>query len=254
MASPTDARPARSKARPQPDEVPVATEYDHTSEAKSVDRLAADLDLINTLAFQGFSGPDYEYFAGELAKYGMAVIGGWLRRRVIFRRAEERGLGGLPTPPTGAFDDPDTIAELTNETVAKALFHFRRDVLLRGKWDSTRGASIRTYFIGQCLLRFANVYREWWKKEARHGSIVDHHDAVIISDSRIDGPEQTAITRLDIRNGLEHATNDSVRVALIMIAADLPQQEIAEHLGVTKKTVERMVAYHHERMRKKGIA
>jgi hypothetical protein len=184
----------------------------------------------------------------------VAVIGGWLRRRVIFTRAQERGFGGLPTPPAGALDDPETIAELTNETVAKALFHFRRDVLLRGRWDSTRGASIRTYFIGQCLLRFANVYREWWRKEARHGPVVDHYDAVEMADARIDGPEQTAIIRSDIRNGLEQATNDKVRAALIMTAADLPQEEIADRLGVTEKSVERMVAYHRERMRKKGIA
>jgi hypothetical protein len=254
MASPTDARRARLDARLQPSELPLAAEYDQTKEAKSIDRLAADLDLINTLALRGFSGPDYDYFAGELAKYGMAVIGGWLRRGLIFRRAEERGLGGLPRPPAAALDDPETIAELTNETVAKALFHFRCDVLLRGRWDSTRGASIRTYFIGQCLLRFANVYREWWRKEARHGPVVDHYDAVKMADGRIDGPEQTAIIRSDIRNGLEQATNEKVRAALIMVAADLPHEEIADRLGVTEKSVERMVAYHRERMRKKGFA
>lgn len=254
MASPTDAHPARLDAWLQLADVSLASEYDHTSEAKSVDRLAADLDLINALALRGFCGPDYDYFAGELAKYGMAVIGGWLHRRVIFKKVQERGFGGLPTPPVGALDDPEIIAELTNETVAKALFHFRRDVLLRRRWDSTRGASIRTYFVGQCLLRFANIYREWWRKEARHGPIVDHYDAVNMADSRIDGPEWTAIARSDIRSGLERATNNYVRAALVMIAADLPQQVIADHLGVTKKTVERMVAYHHERMRKRGIA
>ncbi len=254
MASQTDTRQARLEVWPQPGDTSLAAEYDHTSEARSVDRLAADLDLINTLALRGFSGPDYEYFAGELAKYGMAVIGGWLRRRVIFKRVKERGLGGLPTPPAEALDDNEIISELTNETVAKALFHFRRDVLLHGKWDATRGASIRTYFIGQCLLRFANVYREWWRKEARHGPVVDHNAAVNIADRRIEGPEQTAIARSEISSGLERATNDKVRAALVMIAADMPQQAIADQLGVTEKTVERMVAYHHQRMRKREIA
>jgi hypothetical protein len=28
-----------------------------------------------------------------------------------------------------------------------------------GKWDHTRGASLRTFFIGQCLFQLANVYR-----------------------------------------------------------------------------------------------
>jgi hypothetical protein len=194
MASPSDARPTALDASLQPDgpdaeKSSVAswiTEYDHTSEAQSVDRLAADLDLINTLAMRGFEGRDYDYFAGELAKYGIAVIGGWLRSRAIFQRVRSRGYGGLPPPPAGALDDPEAVAELTNETVAKALFHFRRDVQLRMRWDSTRGASIRTYFIGQCLIRFANIYREWLRHEATWAPIVDHHEALLLEDSRIE--------------------------------------------------------------------
>jgi hypothetical protein len=87
-----------------------------------------------------------------------------MRRRLIFQRVRERGYGGLPDPPDGAHDDPDTVAELAQETVAKALRHFHDDVLVPGKWDSRRGATLRTYFIGQCLIRFANIYRRWWRR------------------------------------------------------------------------------------------
>jgi len=262
MARPPDARPVVSGALLQPDEEEDGRssltawigESNHTSEARFFDRLAADLDLINTLAMRGFEGRDYDYFAGELAKYGMAVIGSWLRRGVIFQRVRERGYGGLPAPPAGALDDPETVDELTNETVAKALFHFRQDVLLRRRWDATRGAAIRTYFIGQCLIRFANIYRVWWRREARRGPVVDHHEALQLADSRIDGPEQIAVARLRILQGLEQATNDNVRAALVLIAADMPQREIADRLGITEKTVERMVSYHRKRMKVQGIA
>jgi len=63
-----------------------------------------------------------------------------------------------------------------------------------------------------------------------------------------------AVTRLRILQGLEQATNDNVRAALILTAADIPQREIADHLGITEKTVERMVAYHRQRMKGQGIA
>jgi hypothetical protein len=66
-----------------------------------------------------------------LARYGLAVISGWLRRGLIFARMKERGLGALTPPPLDAFTDRDTVDELANETVAKALYHFRNDVLLR---------------------------------------------------------------------------------------------------------------------------
>lgn len=45
--------------------------------------------------------------------------------------------------------------------VAEAIAAFRKDVLIPGTWDPSKGASLRTYFIGNCKLRFANVYRRW---------------------------------------------------------------------------------------------
>lgn len=139
-------------------------EPEHRNAADRLDRLAADYELITGLAWGKFEGADYQYFANELAKYGLAVMRGWMRRRLILARCRERGFGGLPEPPLDAFDDPDVLDELANETVAKALHHFREDVLLAGKWDHHRGASLRTYFIGQCLIRFANIYRQCWPR------------------------------------------------------------------------------------------
>jgi hypothetical protein len=89
---------------------------------------------------------------------------------MIFERCRSKGFGGLPT-----FDRPftdDEVAELANETVAKALAHFRRDVLMKGKWDHRRGATLRTYFIGQCLIRFPNIYRRWWAGENRNRGLL----------------------------------------------------------------------------------
>jgi len=46
--------------------------------------------------------------------------------------------------------EPDEVEELTYETVSKALFHFRRDVLMKHAWDYRKGATLRTFFVGQC--------------------------------------------------------------------------------------------------------
>jgi hypothetical protein len=35
----------------------------------------------NELALEGFAGNNWWKFETEIAKYGMAVIGGWMRRR-----------------------------------------------------------------------------------------------------------------------------------------------------------------------------
>jgi hypothetical protein len=72
------------------DAVPVEwlTDADHHILADNVDRLAADDELIQMLAFGGFDGKEWEYFSTELARYGMAVIGGWMRRGMIFSKCK----------------------------------------------------------------------------------------------------------------------------------------------------------------------
>jgi hypothetical protein len=188
------------------DNVPLEwlDEPDHAVAADRVDRLAADFDLVTGLAWRQFAGSDYEVFETELARYGIAVLAGWLRRRLIFQRVRERGYGGLPDPPEGALDDPDTIAELAHETVAKALRHFHDDVLVPGKWDYRRGATLRTYFIGQCLIRFANVYRRWWVHEQRHCHVfpMDPYDTHRLADHSFDGPEALSVLQDDVARAL----------------------------------------------------
>src|SRR5688500_18940424 len=63
-------------------------EYDRSEAAKRLDRLAADQDLIITLALQNYEGPDYNIFETELSKYGIDVIIGWLRRASSSRSVE----------------------------------------------------------------------------------------------------------------------------------------------------------------------
>src|SRR5258708_5892844 len=46
--------------------------------AESLARRGKDLEKLNSLALQSFSGPTYEIFAGELAAYGYPVLLAWL--------------------------------------------------------------------------------------------------------------------------------------------------------------------------------
>ena len=118
---------------------PVPAEWlerpDLVEQAERLDRLAADFDLVTTLSLAGFEGGDWDYFEQELAKYGIAVMSGGLRSGLIFSRYAARGFGGLPEM-TRDFE-PDEVEELTYETVSKALFHFRRDVLMKHAWDAS---------------------------------------------------------------------------------------------------------------------
>jgi DNA-directed RNA polymerase specialized sigma24 family protein len=228
-------------------------EPDHLTLADHVDRLAGDFELVTLLAFAGYAGRDWDYFATELAKYGMAVIGGWMRRGMIFDRCQMRGYGGLPALSRPFTDDE--VEELCNETVAKALVHFREDVLMKHRWDHRKGATLRTFFIGQCLIRFANIYRRWWANESRNTcALTDQLDLLETSRSHVEGPESQALDRAVVNDAMASIKDPRVRAAMILIAGGRSQAEIAAELAISEKTVERMLANERIRLRRRQVA
>jgi DNA-directed RNA polymerase specialized sigma24 family protein len=117
-------------------------------------RLEADKELVLRLALLGFAGREWDAFVRVLAEYGIQVFRSWLRSGKVFTECRHSG-------PRRRFRHDDEIDEIIGEVVAEAIVAFRKDVLIRGAWDPSKGASLRTFFIGNCKLRFANVYRRW---------------------------------------------------------------------------------------------
>lgn len=212
-----------------------------------VDRLAGDVEVVTLLALSNYEGERWDVFATELAKYGMAVIGGWMFTGLIYQKCREKnfGLAELGRPFTN-----EEIEELKGETVAKALFHFRRDVLMKNKWDSAKGASLRTYFVGQCILRFANIYRDFRREEmaARSASRADDHELLNdLAGIRKSDFQIAAAHRDEIERALADVKDPRVRQAMLMTAIDKPQAEIAQLLRVSEKAVERMLSNERKR-------
>lgn len=229
-------------------------EYDD-ERAQQIDRLAADVDLHMRLALQEFKGKEYEEFRRELARYGLDVMTGWLRSGKIFARMKDRGYGLTPVDPD-LFDHEDQ-DELARETVAKALWHFHHDVLLRRQWDAGKGARLTTYFVGQCLIRFANIYRDWRRQEMRTRDLLEPHEAIEMNEPEprtTDDPQWLAVARLQIRRGTRGIQDPRLRPVLERIVAGARHSDIAEELGISVKTIERMLANHRHRIESLGIA
>lgn len=85
------------------------------------------------------------------------------------------GYGGLRQCPESWLDD-DTIVELAGETVAAALRYFKFKVLMANKWNAAKGASLATFFVGQCKRQFANVYDRWFT-DRRNNQLVPDEEA-----------------------------------------------------------------------------
>jgi RNA polymerase sigma factor (sigma-70 family) len=219
---------------------------DEETTAAHLDRLLADAKLINHLQWSKFQGPEYDRFAEELARYGMAVLTSWMYKHTIFERVRARGFGALPPLPASGWDsdDRDGLAHLT---VAVALRKFREQVLLRHKWDHTKGATLKTFFIGQCLIRFANHYREWHSevsKHERHRGPDELDPDTVIDRSNV---EHHVVRRDELDRALAALPARSQH-ALVLYAEGHPQDEIAARLGISLKAFESILSRHRQRL------
>jgi hypothetical protein len=150
--------PTEHGAVPRP--VPRVWLDPHVVDAARLDRLLADRDLVERLAAAGYVGREWDYVAAELIKYGYAVLIAWMRSGVIWRRLADKNIAGLPAPPPWEWNE-ETWNDLAGATLVIAVEKFRDTVLASGRWKPDGGASLKTFFIGQCLFRFPNPYRSW---------------------------------------------------------------------------------------------
>jgi hypothetical protein len=133
-------------------------------------RREEDQELIAKLAKSNFEGPAQEQFEAELAAYGYPIMMAWTRTGEIVRKSARNGRP-LIIPGDGLGWSREDRSELSAETVARAVDFFREKVLRAGAWDHTRGATIKTYFVGACLFQFPNVYQLWQAERRRWDSV-----------------------------------------------------------------------------------
>lgn len=218
----------------------------------AVDRLTGDVEVLTDLALVGFKGELWERFADALARYGYAVIWNWTVRGLIFGHCKKKGFGGLPSLERPITEDE--AEELAWATVAEALRHFRTDVLMKRKWDPRKGASLRTYFIGQCLMRFSNVYRAWYGSELQQlRKELALIDDLALGDGDVGAPDKQVIAGILSSEAMATIADPRVRKTMHMLALGFKQAEVAKEMGISVKAVERMIANERGRLRKRGV-
>jgi len=208
--------------------------------AEQLARLEGDRALVNDLVESNFEGKKYVRFANELAKYGLAVIRGWIRRDLILAKVATRGFGQLEAPllRERLIDDAD---DLANETVVRALIVFRDKVLIPGVWDPRKGASLRTFFIGQCLKQFPNVYRSWHADQVRN--FAEYSGLNVFEEGpatrRPPEPGEALEKQEEIRTLFGCVSDERVKNAFYLNAIHgFSYAEVATKLDMTEKAVE----------------
>lgn len=151
-------------------------EFEDEGSARKLQRLV-EQEIILELQLQGFdtSTPEWQVFANALAEYGYAVFKGWLISGVVYEMAAQhgggRGVFGLEKIPEGLRLWPDDAHAVATDLVIRSIAVFRERTLMNPRpdkrWRPDGGASIKTFFVGRCLMELPDTYRRWARQENR---------------------------------------------------------------------------------------
>lgn len=114
-----------------------------------------------------------------LVGYGTPILHSWIAGGEIFQRCARIG---RPLRPTSAerrvlARDPDAVTELAAESLARGFFYLRDNASAgTRRWDADREASLRTYFVGGCVLQFPAVFRRWQSARRNAPLVESYHD------------------------------------------------------------------------------
>jgi hypothetical protein len=209
----------------------------------NAERRLADRDLVAGLAAAGFAGPAFEITVNEFAAYGVATLMSWTRTGEIARKCLDRGRPLPGADRVMAVWSRDDRLEIAVEATARALRYFVEDVLKAGRWNYRRGATLRTFFVGACLLQFPNVY-EVWVNEQKRWEAVDlvepgDEEAPLARDYAAwgDPVAGAVVSRQHVREVLAGIPDPRTRKAAAMVMLGYEHADAGAELGLTAEAV-----------------
>src|SRR4051794_983098 len=131
----------------QPDHGPDS-EDEELPPDEQLDRILGDKELLLRLQLSEYAEKYWNPAAWEFARYGLDVMRAWCRTGRIFTEVYRMTQHEL-RQPDDRFDD-DATETLATDTVVAAVDGFLENVLKKNRWDPSGGASLKTFFIGQC--------------------------------------------------------------------------------------------------------
>lgn len=206
-------------------------EFDDRSEARHLERLA-DAKIIEKLRETGGDpdSPEWRLFSAALIEYGLAVLVAWAGAGRLRQRAIERGVRGAARVPAGRIRG-ERAETLALDVVIAAVTAFREKGIER--WRPDGGASLKTYFIGRCLMEIPDVHRAWRSRETEEIPAVLY---AVIDDGRFGSfPAEAAEARLLLDEIFEK--DPDIRRAFELQQAGYSLEEIATILSTPTSTM-----------------
>lgn len=212
----------------------------HAGRSRRAER-AGDEALVAALAEAGFAGPKYRLFERSLAQYAFPVMMTWIREGRIYRECADKGRP-LPESPellVHMATSLDTAQQLAGTTVAEALPQFRQSAMVGGGWQAAGGASLRSFFIGACVLAFPNIYRKWFtafqdeEREVRYGLVPDD----LILRGVTPDPADSAAFAASLRVPLDALPEDTAHALKLIAFEGASHRDAARASGLTENAL-----------------
>ncbi|MFD9193607.1 hypothetical protein ACFWCA_36065 [Streptomyces phaeochromogenes] len=216
------------------------------SEGDRAARRARDAEVVEILRGQGFAGPLFGKFVGQLMEYAWPVLLDWTYTGEIFRQARQ---AGCPVParliiPNWSQDDR---YEVVADSVLDGLDAFRTNALSGGRWSPAKGAALTTYYVRACVFAFRKVYEAWSRQYTAARATqtctgLDDDPVLAVPDQRAADPCHTAVVNDTIDRVLPLLTTPELRVAVAWRGAGCTQEDAAELAGLSVKQLEGRLA------------
>jgi DNA-directed RNA polymerase specialized sigma24 family protein len=192
----------------------------------------ADVELRDRLQATGCTGPAWDYVASELAHYGWSVMSAWLRTGMIAQKCLQKGRR-VELPADWTVDDRE---DLVATAVANGMEIFRQ-ALIDDRWKPERGASLKTYFLGGCILAFPNALRQWRNDRQRYNRAAVTYALHEVTVSRSMVEPFDVVDAIDALRALTRDENERTQAIRRLRFDNYTPAEIAEILGMTTGAV-----------------
>jgi DNA-directed RNA polymerase specialized sigma24 family protein len=219
------------------------------SEHERARRIEADRKIVESLIGDHVPEERFTKLSCRLMDYAWPVMLKWMSTGEIFELCK-RARKPLRMDAAMNWTDDDRKGMAT-ETVIVAWEYFRATALTEGGWRPDRGASLQTYFVGACILRFADVYGRWRRAHLLDRAMdelpTDDDKVLAVSRNHYLDPCQAAVIQDEVRRAIT-PMDDQLRRLVGLRAIGYPQHEAAAEIGITAKAAERRLARYRKRL------
>jgi hypothetical protein len=213
-----------------------------------LDRLLADSDLLFRLQLSAYAPEEWKLPSEEFGRYGYDVFVGWIFTGKVWAKVQEKTGWNLHRP-SRPFTEED-VYTLAGDTVVASLDSFLEHVLKRNKWNPQRGASLKSYFVGQGCFLFPNALKSWRRDQQRFSKERAAADPITYLRGTAPSADVSMINRENAVEAMRALSTDKAREALALQWAGYSLFEIAERLGEPDdKAVENLIGYQRRRLR-----